>query len=65
MGFCNKAFPEGREFCLTINRVFMAEFLTKIHEEYAKKNGTPNILSFELEAYKNNLQINVDLVFVL
>lgn len=43
--------PSGREFCLTINRVFMANFLKNIHEEYAKKNGTPNILDFELEAY--------------
>lgn len=43
--------PEGREFCLTINRVFMSDFLKKIHEDYAKKNGTPNILDFELEAY--------------
>ena len=43
--------PEGREFCLTINRVFMSDYLKKIHEEYAKKNGTPNILDFELEAY--------------
>lgn len=43
--------PEGREFCLTINRVFMSDFLKRIHEDYAKKNGTPNILDFELEAY--------------
>ena len=43
--------PEGREFCLTINRVFMSDYLKRIHEEYAKKNGTPNILDFELEAY--------------
>ena len=43
--------PEGREFCLTLNRVFMSDFLKKIHEKYAKKNGTPNILDFELEAY--------------
>lgn len=43
--------PEGREFCLTINRVFMSKFLKKIHEDYAQKNGTPNILDFELEAY--------------
>ena len=43
--------PEGREFCLTINRVFMSNYLKRIHEEYAKKNGTPNILDFELEAY--------------
>lgn len=43
--------PEGREFCLTINRVFMSSYLKRIHEEYAKKNGTPNILDFELEAY--------------
>ena len=43
--------PGGREFCLTLNRVFMADFLKKIHEDYAQKNGTPNILDFELEAY--------------
>lgn len=43
--------PAGREFCLTLNRVFMSDFLKKIHEEYAKKNGTPNILDFELETY--------------
>ena len=43
--------PSGREFCLTINRVFMSDYLKRIHEEYAKKNGTPNILDFELEAY--------------
>lgn len=43
--------PEGREFCLTINRVFMSSYLKKIHEEYAKKNGTPALLDFELEAY--------------
>lgn len=43
--------PAGREFCLTINRVFMSAFLKKIHEDYAEKNGTPNILDFELEAY--------------
>lgn len=43
--------PEGREFCLTLNRVFMSSFLKKIHDDYAKKNGTPNILDFELEAY--------------
>ena len=43
--------PEAREFCLTINRVFMSAFLKRIHEEYAEKNGTPNILDFELEAY--------------
>ena len=43
--------PEGREFCLTINRVFMSNYLKKIHEEYAKKNGTPALLDFELEAY--------------
>ena len=29
----------------------MSNYLKKIHEEYAKKNGTPNILDFELEAY--------------
>lgn len=43
--------PAGREFCLTLNRVFMSDFLKRIHEDYAKKNGTPNILDFELEAY--------------
>lgn len=43
--------PGGREFCLTMNRVFMSDFLKKIHEAYAKRNGTPNILDFELEAY--------------
>ena len=43
--------PAGREFCLTLDRVFMKDFLKKIHEEYAKKQGTPNILDFELEAY--------------
>jgi hypothetical protein len=29
----------------------MSNYLKRIHEEYAKKNGTPNILDFELEAY--------------
>jgi len=43
--------PSGREFCLTINRVFMSNYLKRIHEEYAKKNGTPALLDFELEAY--------------
>ena len=43
--------PDGREFCLTLNRVFMADFLKKVHEEYAEKQGTPNILDFELEGY--------------
>lgn len=43
--------PAGREFCLTLNRVFMSDFLKKIHEDYAAKQGTPNILDFELEAY--------------
>ena len=43
--------PAGREFCLTINRVFMSNYLKKVHEEYAKKNGTPALLDFELEAY--------------
>lgn len=46
--------PSGREFCLTLNRVFMSDFLKKIHEEYAKKNGTPNILDFELETYSES-----------
>lgn len=43
--------PAGREFCLTLDRVFMKDFLKKIHEDYATKQGTPNILDFELEAY--------------
>ena len=43
--------PSGREFCLTLDRVFMHDFLVKIHDDYAKENGTPNILDFELEAY--------------
>lgn len=43
--------PSGREFCLTINRVFMSDYLKRIHEDYAKKNGTPALLDFELEAY--------------
>ena len=43
--------PDGREFCLTLNRVFMSDFLKNVHEEYAKKQGTPNILDFELEGY--------------
>lgn len=43
--------PDGREFCLTLNRVFMADFLKKVHDEYAEKQGTPNILDFELEGY--------------
>jgi len=43
--------PSGREFCLTINRVFMSNYLKKIHEDYAAKNGTPALLDFELEAY--------------
>ena len=38
--------PDGREFCLTLNRVFMSDFLKKIHDEYAEKQGTPNILRF-------------------
>ena len=42
---------DGREFCLTLNRVFMSDFLKKVHEEYANKQGTPNILDFELEGY--------------
>lgn len=46
--------PAGREFCLTLNRVFMSDYLKKIHEDYAKKNGTPNILDFELEAYNES-----------
>lgn len=47
----DKIEPAGREFCLTLNRVFMRDFLKKIHEDYAAKQGTPNILDFELEAY--------------
>ena len=47
----DKIEPSGREFCLTLDRVFMKDFLKKIHDEYAKKQGTPNILDFELEAY--------------
>lgn len=43
--------PSGREFCLTINRVFMSNYLKKIHEDYAERNGTPALLDFELEAY--------------
>ena len=43
--------PDGREFCLTLNRVFMADFLKKVHDEYAVNQGTPNILDFELEGY--------------
>lgn len=43
--------PDGREFCLTLNRVFMSDFLKKVHDEYAQKQGTPNILDFELEGY--------------
>lgn len=46
--------PAGREFCLTLDRVFMKDFLKKIHDEYAKKQGTPNILDFELEAYNES-----------
>ena len=47
----DKIEPSAREFCLTLDRVFMKDFLKKIHDEYAKKQGTPNILDFELEAY--------------
>lgn len=47
----DKIEPAGREFCLTLDRVFMKDFLKKIHEDYAAKQGTPNILDFELEAY--------------
>lgn len=43
--------PSAREFCLTLDRVFMKSFLKKIHDDYAEKQGTPNILDFELEAY--------------
>lgn len=43
--------PSGREFCLTLDRVFMHDFLVDIHKKYAEKNGTESILDFELEAY--------------
>lgn len=43
--------PGGREFCLTIDRVFMKKFLKDIHEKYAELNGTEALLDFELEAY--------------
>lgn len=43
--------PSGREFCITMDRVFMHDFLVKIHKDYAKKNGTDALLDFELEAY--------------
>lgn len=43
--------PGGREFCLTLDRVFMHDFLKKIHKDYADKNGTEALLDFELEAY--------------
>lgn len=43
--------PGGREFCLTLDRVFMHDFLVDIHKKYAEKNGTEAILDFELEAY--------------
>ncbi|MCM1218920.1 MAG: hypothetical protein NC548_30940 [Lachnospiraceae bacterium] len=43
--------PSGREFCLTLDRVFMHDFLKKIHKDYADKNGTDALLDFELEAY--------------
>lgn len=46
--------PSGREFCLTINRVFMSDYLKKVHGDYAKKNGTPALLDFELEAYNES-----------
>jgi hypothetical protein len=29
----------------------MSDFLKKVHDEYAQKQGTPNILDFELEGY--------------
>lgn len=43
--------PAGREFCLTLDRVFMHDFLKKIHKDYADRNGTEALLDFELEAY--------------
>lgn len=43
--------PSGREFCITMDRVFMHDFLVKIHNDYAEKNGTDALLDFELEAY--------------
>lgn len=43
--------PEGREFALTFDRVFLHDFFVKIFDKYAERNGTPNILDFELEAY--------------
>ena len=47
----DKIEPSAREFCLTLDRVLLKDFLKKVHDEYAKKQGTPNILDFELEAY--------------
>ena len=43
--------PSGREFCLTLDRVFMNKFLKDIHKQYGEMNGVENILDFELEAY--------------
>ena len=43
--------PSGREFALTINRVFMSKFLKNIHTKYAEMNNTDALLDFELEAY--------------
>lgn len=43
--------PSGREFCLTLDRVFMRKFLEDIHKKYAEKNETEALLNFELEAY--------------
>ena len=43
--------PEGREFCLTLARVFMSDFMKKTHDKYAQDNGTESLLDFELEAY--------------
>ena len=43
--------PAGREFCLTLDRVFMNKFLKEIHKQYGEMKGVENILDFELEAY--------------
>lgn len=43
--------PSGREFCLTLDRVFMHDFLKNIHSKYGDSNCIPNLLDFELEAY--------------
>lgn len=46
--------PSGREFCLTLDRVFMNKFLKDIHNKYGEMNGVENILDFELEAYNES-----------